>query len=169
MTWVKRIAAAVGLVLLFASLVPLFLSKERLCNAAIDALAKEEVTLCYEKRRTSPLGCETKFTTLLFAHSPIARIKRFSATPWRIEAEGVRLVGMAQSALPPRIAKVEVAPLEGAIRARGDFGTLEGRIDWLGRKVTLTLQPSSLMRRDYRGTLRHFKPKNGKYLYETAF
>jgi len=169
MIWLKRIGAFSALLLLWAALTTLFVPKDRLCNAALDALAKREVTLCYEKRETSALSCRMRYTTLLFAHSPVAKIRTLALTPLRIEAEGIVLQGMARDALPPRIAHIEVLPLSGDIRARGDFGTLQGKIDWRARKVTLRLEPSARMTRDYRGTLRYFKRKNGKYLYETAF
>lgn len=169
MIWVKRIAAFLALLLLWAGLTLLLTPKARLCNAALERLAKEEVTLCYEKRETTPLSCGMRYTTLLFAHSPVAKIRTLNLSPLRIEADGILLQGMARSALPPRISQVRILPLSGEIHARGDFGTLEGRIDWRKRRLVLTLQPSATMRSDYRGTLRYFKRKNGKYLYETAF
>jgi hypothetical protein len=163
------VAAALGLLLLFLAATPLMLSKERLCNAAIGALADEEVTICFDERDTSPLGCSLRYMTLRFAHSPVAKVKTFEATPWHVEARGIRLEGMAAGALPPRIASVAFDPLEGKVVAKGDFGTLEGRISYLERKARFVLTPSSLMRSRYAGTLRQFKRKNGKYLYETAF
>ncbi len=169
MIWVKRVAIAIGALLAWLALTLLFVSKERVCNAAIDTLAKEKVTLCYEKRTVSLASCRIDFAKVLFMHSPVARVKKFSATPLQITAEGIRLEGMATNAMPSRITKVVYSPLSGELKAEGDFGKLVGRISLAKRRVKILLTPSPLMRRSFRSTLRLFKQKNGKYLYETKF
>ena len=169
MIWAKRIAAAAGALLIWALLTFAFISKDRLCNGIIERLAQEKVTLCYDRRTTSMTGCEMRFVTLLFVHSPVAKIKAFSATPWKIVADGIRLEGMAADAFPPRIERVTILPLGGTISAEGDFGTLRGTFSLSKRHLSLQITPSSLMQRNYRSTLRMFKQKNGKFVYETAF
>ncbi len=169
MRWLKRIIAAVAILFLWFALTLALVSKERLCNAVIEKAAKENVTLCYERRSASLFGCDIASMTLLFAHSPIAKIGKFSATPWKIAAEGIQLEGMAASALPPRIANITILPLKGQIRAMGDFGSIDGTFSLTERTIRLYLTPSSLMRREYRSTLQMFKRKNGKFVYETAF
>ncbi|WP_353661202.1 hypothetical protein [Hydrogenimonas sp. SS33] len=169
MKWLKRTGILLVALLAWAFFTGLFLSKERLCNLALQELQKEQVTLCFEERKTSPAGCEQKFTTLLYGHSPIAKIKALRLTPWSLSLQSIRLEGIAASLLPPRIEKAEFHPLTGTLYARGDFGTLEGTLSYRRRRIRLVLTPSSLMKRSYRQALREFKPKNGKYLYETGF
>ncbi len=169
MIWMKRLLLFLVTAALWIVMTFLFVSKERVCNAALEMLAKEEITLCYEKRETSPLSCEIDYTTLLFAHSPVARIKRFSLDPLEIVAENIHLEGMATQALPPRIERLVIEPLKGVWYARGDFGTAEGKFSLSERKISLTLTPSSLMRKKYGSTLRMLIKKNGKYIYETTF
>ncbi|WP_457595722.1 hypothetical protein [Hydrogenimonas sp.] len=169
MSWLKRVLAGLALLLLFLAAAPLALSKERLCNAALEALKREKITLCYDERRTSPLGCEQKFTTILYGHSPVAKVKALRAYPTKVEAEGIRLEGLAAGFLPPRISLVRFDPLTGHLYAKGDFGELKGKVSWTQRRVALELLPSSVMKRKYRQAMRLFTFKDGKYRYETAF
>lgn len=169
MIWVKRAALVLGAALIWLALFTAFVSKERVCNGLIERLSAEKVTLCYDTRSASMDGCEMKFLTLLFAHSPIAKIKSLSVTPWKIEADGIRLEGMAAGAFPPRIKQVTIHPLKGTISAEGEFGTLRGTFSLGERRLFLQIAPSALMQRNYRSTLRMFKQKNGKFVYETAF
>jgi hypothetical protein len=169
MIWLKRIGMGVAALVIWIALTLTFISKERLCNALIEKASQEKVTLCYEKRATSADGCELRFVTLLFAHSPVAKVKTFSATPWRVTAKGIRLTGMAASAFPPRITLLKISPIAGEIYAEGEFGTMRGTFSLAARHLTLWLTPSSIMQREYRSTLRMFKRKNGKFVYETAF
>ncbi|WP_201353973.1 hypothetical protein [Hydrogenimonas urashimensis] len=170
MIWVKRAGIAIVSLVLWLALAAALVSKERLCNAVINSVAHQEnITLCYDGRTTTSTGCTMRYVHLLFAHSAVAKIKTFSATPWRITAEGIRLEGMAADAWPPRIKSFILSPWSGRIHAEGDFGILDGTFSVAKRRVALQLTPSSIMRRQYRSTLRMFKQKNGKFVYETAF
>lgn len=169
MIWLKRIALFLAALLLFVAAAGLFVSKERLCNLALQKLAESKVTLCYDERKTSPLGCEQKFTTVLYGHSPVAAVKSFTLQPWRVEARGVRLEGMAAKLVPPRIESVRFDPLAGTLHARGDFGELTGTVAYAERKISLALKPSSLMKRSHSQALRQFRYQNGAYRYELAF
>ncbi len=169
MIWLKRIGWGMAGLLLWVVLTGLFLSKERLCNALIERAGTYGITLCFERTERLPLGCALRRLRVEYADSPVARIDTFSVKPWRVEADRIRLSGLAADALPPRIEKVLFLPLEGKIHAVGDFGTLDGDLSYRRRTLTLRLTPSTLMRGKYRATLRTFKPKDGKYLYETSF
>ena len=169
MIWLKRFTLAIVALLFLIVATGLFVSKERLCNLALRKLAESKVTLCYDERHTSPLGCKQKRTTVLYGHSPVAAVKSFRLLPWCIEAQGVRLEGMAANFFPPRIESVHFDPIGGRLEAQGDFGQLSGMIDYGKRKISLTLNPSSLMKRSYSQVLRQFKYQNGAYRYERVF
>jgi len=167
--WLRRTVVTLLSIVLFVALTLLFLSKERLCNAAIEAAASKGVTLCYDNRTASVLGCRLERATVLYGHAPVAKIGRAVFTPWSVEVSRIRLEGPAASMLPPKIASVRFRPIGGTIYAEGDFGILRGRVAWAGRRVTLELTPSSLMKREFGSTLREFRRKNGKYTYALSF
>ncbi|WP_456402861.1 hypothetical protein [Hydrogenimonas sp.] len=169
MIWLKRSFLALLAVALWVVLSLLFLSKERLCNGAVEAAASKGVTLCYDGRTASMLGCRLERTTVLYGHAPVAKVGLALFTPWKIEISKIRLEGLAASMLPPKIATVRFEPLGGTIYAEGDFGVLRGDVAWSGRRVNLELTPSSLMKREFGATLREFRQKNGKYTYALSF
>jgi hypothetical protein len=169
MIWVKRMALFVTATTLWLILTPLFISKERLCNSVIEMAAKEQVTFCYAQRQTSMIDCHIKYLQILYATSPVAKIRDLEVSLWQIRANHIRLEGIATSLLPPSIETITIRPIEGLIHAKGDFGTLEGQIMWHKRTIEFTLKPSSLMRQKFASTLRYFKFSDGKYLYVTSF
>ncbi len=170
MIWLKRILLGFAAIVIWIALTALFLSKERLCNMAIEtASEKAGVSLCYTGRDASMLGCSMKQITLLYGCSPVAKIQKAALYPWRVEAAGIRVEGLAADMIPPAIESILFEPLSGKISSRGDFGVLSGRVSWGSRTLTLELLPSSLMKRKFSQTLRLFKKRNGKYIYALSF
>ncbi|BBG66540.1 hypothetical protein NNO_1837 [Hydrogenimonas sp.] len=170
MRWVKGIALALSAVVVWVLLTLLFVSKERLCNTALNSAAeKAGVTLCFDGYDSSALGCSMKRITLLYGHSPVAKIKKADFSPWKIEVSGIRLEGIAADMLPAKIESVRYTPFNGRVSARGDFGVLDGNVSLMKRKAEFVLLPSSLMKRRYSAALRTFRYKNGRYRYDLSF
>ncbi len=170
MIWVKRILIFITAFTLGIFLVVLFISKERLCNLAINTLSENAgITMCYMDRETSTTGCSIKNITLLYGHSPVAKVKSAEFHPWIAEVSGIRIEGIAADMLPPSIESIRFEPLSGKVYSRGDFGVINGRVSWSSRTLTLELLPSSLMKRKFGRTLRMFKTKGGKYIYALSF
>jgi len=167
--WLKRIGLAFAALVLWAVLTAVFVSKERLCNLAVNQAAKAGVTLCFTDRDASPLGCSMKNVTLLYGHSPVARIGEAAFLPWKIAVRNIKVEGLAADMIPANIESVTFRPLSGKLHSNGDFGVLEGRVSWSSRTLTLELLPSSLMKRRFTQTLRMFKKRNGKYTYALSF
>jgi hypothetical protein len=167
--WLKRVLFTLVSITLWVALTLLFVSRERLCNAAIEAASKARINVCYDTRTTSPAGCDIERITLLYAHSPVAKIRTLQITPLEIVLSSIRLEGIAASLMSPNIRSVTIHLLPGTITAEGDFGTLKGEISWRKRTVTFQLVPSSIMRRNFGSTLRYFHLKNGKYTYAASF
>ncbi len=167
---VKRISAVLSAAVAFVLLTALFISKERLCNMAVNSAAeKAGVTLCFDGYGAGAFGCGMKHITLLYGHSPVAKIKKADFSLWKMEASGIRLEGLAADMMPEKIETVTFLPLSGRIRSTGDFGVLDGNISLSGRKIVLELKPSSLMKRRFSATLRTFRYRNGKYTYAISF
>ncbi len=170
MIWVKRILTVLAAVAVWAVLTAAFISKERLCNMAVNSAAeKAGVTLCFDGYGAGAFGCGMKHITLLYGHSPVAKIKKADFSLWKMEASDIRLEGIAADMMPEKIETVTFLPLSGKIRSTGDFGVLDGNISLSGRKIMLELKPSSLMKRRFSTTLRTFRYRNGKYTYAISF
>ncbi|WP_456389722.1 hypothetical protein [Hydrogenimonas sp.] len=169
MIWAKRALFALTGIVIWVALTVLFISKERLCNAAIEAASKAQVGICYDERTASPIGCDMQRMTLLYTHSAVAKVRNVRISLLEIRLSSIHLEGIAASLLPANIYTATIRLLPGTIKAKGDFGTLKGEISWRTRSVRLVLSPSPLMRKNFTSTLRYFNLRNGKYIYVASF
>jgi len=91
-----------------------------------------------------------------------------------VEVQKVELAKALKSFAPTKIEFIEVNhsilnPLHIMANAKGEFGDAKVDVDILERKLILHLQPSKLMFKNYKSTLRNLKKlKPGGYLYEQA-
>ncbi len=169
MIWLKRIFVVFSAIIVWGVLTILFVSKERVCNLAVKSAAKAGVTLCFDGYHPSPLVCSMKRITLLYGHSPVAKIKKADFSLVKIAFSDIRLEGMAANVFPKKIESVTYLPLSGRFSSRGDFGILKGEVSLIERKAEFVLLPSSLMKKRYSATLRIFRHKNGRHYYAVSF
>lgn len=170
MIWLKRALLAILALLLWALLALTFVSKDRVCNYAINTpLAKAGVTFCLKEKEGSFAGCLMKGVTVSYGHSPVAKVEKVNISPLGVEALSITLQGLAKDLIPAKIASATYNPLSGKLAAEGDFGVLKGEVSLIKREVALQLLPSSLMKREYKQALKLFKFKNGKYTYAISF
>jgi len=93
----------------------------------------------------------------------------------KISLKDVKLSSTASDFVPTDIRYIDVAyalynPLHVSADAEGDFGDAELDIDLLDRKLLIKLNPSKLMSKKHRSTLRNLKKsKDGGYEYAKTF
>ena len=104
----------------------------------------EGATLIYQDVEAATID-EISLTTLLFYNS-------LSVSPFRVKEE---LAGF----VPPKIETLRMTqtilmPHRISIEASGDFGSAQGYVDLLARKVRLNITFSSLVNRNYQALLK---------------
>ena len=92
-----------------------------------------------------------------------------------LKVENIELSSAFASMFPTKIAHLSVTysildPLHVKLNAVGAFGVLQAKADLRERKIRALLQPSAVMRKNYRSALRNFtKSANGEYEYVQSF
>lgn len=157
MKLLKRIGIVVFVTFGAVLLLGLFISKERLFVYGVDALRKEGIALCPESWHFDALGGELENTIFTFQNRPVAQVRKLVMKPWYLHAERIGIKGLIKEWIPGSIDVVDIRPFEGKILSKGDFGRLEGFIDWRKKQIHLILYPSSQMRRNYAMTLSNFR------------
>ena len=91
-----------------------------------------------------------------------------------VALHNVQLSSLVESYLPAKIERVKIEytllhPLQLQAEGEGLFGDASVVVDIVEKKVTLLLQPSPMMLKRYRKSLRMLKKsKNGEYIYEKS-
>lgn len=119
----------------------------------------EAATFIYQDIEAATID-EISLTALLFYNS-------LSVSPFQIKEE---LAGF----IPPGIETLRMThtilmPHRISIEAAGDFGSAQGYVDLLAKKVRVNITFSSLVNRNYRALLKMVKKDSEGYYYEQAF
>jgi hypothetical protein len=93
----------------------------------------------------------------------------------RIDLQNIALSSTLEQFVPTKLDRVMVRytvldPLHVTVDAAGDFGTAQAKASLIERTLSVTLQPSKLMKSRFRSTLNRLKKnETGGYLYESRF
>lgn len=93
----------------------------------------------------------------------------------KVNVKNITLASTASTFLPTDVKALTISysildPLNVKALATGGFGEATAKVSLLDRKLTLKLEPSKLMKRKYRSTMRNFKKlKEGGYEYAKTF
>jgi len=93
----------------------------------------------------------------------------------KVNIQGVTLASSAASLVPTEVKSIEIYyhlfnPFNITATAVGGFGEAQAQVDILEKALQVDLQPSKLMNKDYRSTLKNLKKtKDGGYEYAKTF
>jgi len=135
----------------------LLIDKERLFVYATEVMEKEGVSLCPATWHFDPLGGELKTITVALQKQPVAEVEVLRIRLWNVHAKHIVPKGMIHDWIPGKIDYVDIRPYRHLLSARGDFGRMEGFVDWRKKRLDLVLYPSPRMRRNYTTTLSNFR------------
>ncbi len=156
-----------------------FMPKESIYYFAEKELKKQGVVISHEAVKDSGFSLELRHLDIYVQSIESASVKELDISLFGLynvaTAKEVELSSALSSMLPTKIKKVTVRysvlhPLEVELNAVGAFGLLNATANLKERKVRAVLQPSTIMKRNYRQALRNFtKQANGEYEYVQSF
>ena len=170
-----KIAKFFGYLLFFLAMVLFFLPKVELFYLAEKQLEPLKVIISDEKLVDSGFSLEVQDAKIYFEGIESASIEQVQINPWvltnSVTLQNIKLSHAAKSFVPLDVESVELSyhlfnPVAVNIYAKGGFGELQGKLDLINTNVTLSLNPSSKMTKEYAHTLRNLKKeKTGEYSY----
>ncbi len=156
-----------------------FTPKESIYYFAEKELQKQGVVIAHETVKDTGFSLQLRHLDIYLQSIESASVKELDISLFGlyndVSAEGIELSSALSSMLPTKIEKVKVRysvlhPLTVELNAAGAFGELHANADLKERKIRAVLQPSSIMKRNYRQALRNFKKQaNGEYEYVQSF
>ena len=170
-----KIAKFFGYLFFFLAMVLFFLPKVELFYLAEKQLEPLKVVISNEKLHDSGFSLDLQDAKVYFEGIESANIEQLKISPWvfinRVTLKNIRLSHAAKSFVPLDVEFLELSyhlfnPVAVNIYAKGGFGELRGKLDLINTSVTLSLNPSSKMTKEYAHTLRNLKKeKTGEYSY----
>jgi hypothetical protein len=154
----------------------IFIPKVNLYHFAETELKPFGIILSHEKARDSGLSLKIEDSSLSVKKIPSANIANIEIKLWGlyndVSVEGVVLSNAVKSFAPTKIKTINLNynifnPLEITAYADGAFGIARGTLSVLERKIHIDLEPSKIMKKNYKSTLRNLKRvKGGGYVYD---
>ena len=156
-----------------------FMPKESIYYFAEKELQKQGVVIAHEEVKDTGFSLELRHLDIYVQSIESASVKELDISLFGlyngVSAEGIELSSALSSMLPTKIQKATLRytmlhPLNVELNAVGAFGQLHATLNLKERKIRALLQPSSIMKRNYRQALRNFKKQaNGEYEYVESF
>jgi hypothetical protein len=176
---VRKLAIFFAFVLFFISSLMYFTPKENIYFALENELKKYDVIISNEKIKDSGFTLELNDAEVFFKSIKSADIKSVNIKIFGIynslSLEDIKLSQSASSFLPLNIEKVTIThsifnPLNINIYELGDDGELEGSFNLLEMALHIIFEPSELMLKKYKNSMREFKKsEDGSYSYDKTF
>lgn len=178
MTRLKKLLWGLAWFLLFVYLLIGFLPKAGLYYLGEQALAENKVYVTGEKVSDTFLGLslsggEIYFEGILVAPVPEIRLTTLlfynglTVAPFRFSDQVSDFVPPEFGGL--RVVHSVLAPHKVRIEGSGDFGSLNGEVNLLERRVEVLFTPSGAVSKNYPSLLRYFKKTRDGLVYATAF
>ncbi|MBU0631598.1 hypothetical protein KKA17_03045 [bacterium] len=173
---VKKIALFFIYFLFFLLAVVYFAPKEGLYYLLEQKLKPYGVVVSDEKIRENGFTLRLEDADIYVQSIESAKISSIDTSLFllfnRMKIKDVRLNDISAAFMPTKIEEISVNhsivnPLVLHVKAYGDFGEIDGKINLLGKQVRAVLKPSGIMLQKYQNTLRLFvKDQKGEYIYE---
>lgn len=174
----KFILRSIIIIFLFIYSFLAFLPKEGFYNFLEQELIERGVIVSGETLKEKTFGIKVTGAEIYYEGLNTALFKSLDLDTYLFytsaKLKDLRVSKDLANMLPSKILNVNVEHsvlniIAANISANGDFGSFEGKIHLLDRKITGELKPSNIMKSKYRNLLREFKLVEGKYLYEYRF
>jgi hypothetical protein len=164
--------------LIFVVMVLAFFPKTNLYYLLEKEAAVYKVLVSDETVSEGIFGLDIKDASISYEALEVAKVAHVSTLFLlfydEITAENIVLSPLAESYIPRRVDLLQVSysllhPLSLEIYAKGDFGEARGSFDLKEQKVFLTIEPSKLLKQNYKRKLWYLKKsKTGEYTYEKS-
>lgn len=174
MRWLKRVVW----VLFFLWLLIAFIPKTNLYYFAEEFLQTHKIVFNAEKTSDFLGIFSIKDAQVYYDGLHVGDVKSASLLPFvlynNISLKQASFVDNMKQFVPKNINSLQIHhtlfyPIEAFIFGDGDFGELQGSVNFYTKKLTLTLTPAKNFAKNYPAIASEFKQKEGKYIYETNF
>ncbi len=173
-----RVLKFILFLIFILALIVAFLPKKNLYYLLEEELQKEKIAFSGEKIEDKLLYFEIRDAKIFYEDIEAGTLKRARVYPlffWNmVEIEGISIDSDVARFVPKstdflRASHSIINPLKIQIEGVGDFGSLDGGVDILDRRVLLELNASSMMGTQYRNITSKMKQIDGKLVYEQSF
>ena len=174
----KKVASILGYFFVAVVAFVYFLPRYNLYFELENYLAMQKVVISDERLNDSGFALDISEGKLYYGDLKVADIDTAKINIWglfnRFSAEGIQINSAMKQMLFGTIEDVSIThnifnPLHVSIASKGDFGTLHGGVDLLGRHIILLLEPSVQLTKLHPFWLRQFKKTEEGYRYETQY
>ena len=173
---VKKLGLFFSYILFFILMLLFFAPKISLYYLGEAELKKSDLIISGESVYDRGFTLEVEDATIYMKSIESAKLSLVSVDIFllynKVAVEGVTLSKTLKSFLPLHIESIEVQhsifnPTNIVAEAHGEFGDAEVVFDLVERALHVKMQPSSLMLKEYKTTLREFsKDEDGGYSYD---
>ncbi len=162
-------------ILVFLVFLFVFLPKQNIYFKAEELISKQGVIISDEVVNDGFNSLEISAAEVYFKDVYFANINKIEMRSLlfltKINIDQLRFSPSISKMAPSPISKISITHsildiTKARIVGNSDFGSLDGYIDFLNKKVVLTLDANSKMKRNYSNILRMMKQKDGRYTYE---
>lgn len=174
-----RLAKLFGYALFFVLALMYFTPKVALYYFAESKLKQYDVIISDENAVDNGLTLSIEDASLSVKDINSVDIKEINIAIFtlynRVSLNDLKLASTASDFIPTNIKFVDITysifnPLHVSADAKGEFGVADVDVDLLDRRVLLRIEPSNLMKRKFRSSLRNLKrSKDGGYEYAKTF
>lgn len=165
---------------IFVFILALFilLPKNELYNFAQEQLEKNKVIISNEQVEEKLFALNINNSDIYFEGINISKVQSISLNTYfyetNIDVKNVYLLDSLKSMFPSKInfinLKYSIFEFDKVlISSNGEFGDVNGVVDLLNKKITISLKASSKMKRSYTNILKQMKKQGGEYIYEYRF
>ena len=176
---VKRLLKFFAYLLFFVVALMFFMPKVSLYHFAETQIKPFGVIFSNERVEDSGFTLKIEDTSVSMKKIPSAEIEMIEMKIWgvynTIDIKNIVLSKAVKSFAPINIDKINVSytilnPLNITAYAEGGFGVAKATVDIVERKLHVDMEPSKIMKKKYRQTLRNLKKtKGGGYTYDENF
>jgi len=176
---VKKLFIFLGYTLFFMSALIYFTPKISIYYFLEEELQKQGVVISAEEVVDSGFSLQLSHANVSYKGIDSARVANLEVNIFElynsVNAQDILLSSAAESFVPLKINTIDVSysilnPLHVTGNAEGEFGSLEMEYTILENSVELMLEPSKLMLKSHKSTLRNFvKSEDGGYSYVKTF
>jgi hypothetical protein len=177
---VKKVAKFIAYVFFFLAMVIFFTPKTNLYYKAEQFLQNYKVTVGAESVKDNGFSLDVS-DSVIYAVDGIesAKVDNISIMILglynSVSVENIVLASAAANFVPTKVDHLEatlsiINPINIALSGYGDFGEMFGSVNLKERHLSITLEPSKLMKQRFRNTMKMLKKsETGAYVYEYSF
>lgn len=176
---VKKLSKFLAYTLFFIFALMVFIPKSSLYYLLEENMKKFDIVISKETLQENIFSLKVQNLEISFKDIHGAVIEEADITLLffynSLKFENIKLSSLLEAYLPAKIQELQVTytifkPLLVKIEAEGEFGEMQAEVDILERNLSIKLQPTNIMLKQYKKSIKMFKKsQEGDYVYAKSF